>query len=65
MKNQHSVHTSFVFHRCLSIGKWSARGRLSRFSGNLIGSPSRNKKKEQIENENYYNIKPRKMRKKN
>lgn len=32
--------TSFVFHLCLWVGKWSARGKLSRFSGSLMGSPS-------------------------
>jgi len=32
--------TSLVFHRCLWVGKCSARGKVSRFSGSFIGSPS-------------------------
>ena len=32
--------TSFVFHRCLWLGKWSDLGSDSRLSGSLSGSPS-------------------------
>lgn len=35
-----SLLTSLVFHRCRWVGKWSARGKLSKLSGSLIGSPS-------------------------
>ena len=34
------IFTSFVFQRCLCVGKWSDFGRDSRLSGSLIGSPS-------------------------
>ena len=34
--------TSFVFQRCLWLGKWSDLGSDSRLSGSLIGSPSAN-----------------------
>lgn len=37
---EQDAHTSFVFQRCLWVGKWSARGRLSKLSGNFMGSPS-------------------------
>lgn len=34
--------TSLVFQRCRWVGKWSARGKLSKLSGSFIGSPSEN-----------------------
>ena len=45
-KSQKWIITSFVFHRCLWLGKWSDFGNDSRLSGNLSGSPSEIKKKE-------------------
>lgn len=41
--------TSFVFHRCRMLGKWSAFGRLSKFSGSFMGSPS-------LKRENWRNV---------